>query len=502
MSMIAVGYQALINQFKLQVIPHYRQSYITPRGRGQVRIDNHQETYVYPKTYAVKDLQNPFNHLEFALKHEGINLEILQAVFNQLDGAIVQATIQERPTSKYARSLWFLYEFLTEKKLDLPSITKVKYFDLLDPKHYFTSPGIKSPRHCVNNNLIGNRDFCPMLRKTEPLKNHINNHYDLKVRALADRYDPRIITRASYYFYTKETLSSYEIEQEKPSKERLNRFIHLLQKASSIETLSKKLLIELQNIIVDPRFQDANYRFLQNYVGETINQYIQKIHYIPPKPESVERLMSGLLQTLENAMHTQLHPVLTAAIISFGFVFIHPFEDGNGRIHRFLIHYILARMQFTPPDIIFPISAVMLQKMREYDRALESFSKPLMDLITQYQLSNEGFLSVQQSTDSYYPFIDYTHLAEYLFGCIQETLREHFEKELEFLVNYDKTKAEMKAEIDMPDRLIDLFIKFVIQNHGTLSIQKRKKYFEKLSNQEIESLQSIVRAHMLDLESK
>ena len=33
----------------------------------------------------------------------------------------------------------------------------------------------------------------------------------------------------------------------------------------------------------------------------------------------------------------------SAAIIAFGFVFIHPFLDGNGRIHRFLIHDMLTR---------------------------------------------------------------------------------------------------------------------------------------------------------------
>ena len=44
-------------------------------------------------------------------------------------------------------------------------------------------------------------------------------------------------------------------------------------------------------------------------------------------------------------------PVVHAAAIAFGFVFVHPFEDANGRIHRFLIHNILARSRFTPPDL-------------------------------------------------------------------------------------------------------------------------------------------------------
>ena len=52
--------------------------------------------------------------------------------------------------------------------------------------------------------------------------------------------------------------------------------------------------------------------------------------------------MDGLIavdQKLE--MDSTFDAVLAAAVIAFGFVFIHPFVDGNGRIHRYLIHHVL-----------------------------------------------------------------------------------------------------------------------------------------------------------------
>ena len=55
--------------------------------------------------------------------------------------------------------------------------------------------------------------------------------------------------------------------------------------------------------------------------------------------------------------------VIHAAAIGYGFVFLHPFEDGNGRIHRFLIHNILARRGFTPADVMAPVSATMLKRV-------------------------------------------------------------------------------------------------------------------------------------------
>lgn len=496
MEKIPVGYSALIKLYNLSVIPPYRLSYIALEGRGQIYGQDHQETHIYPKNYAVKNAKNPFHHLAFALKYDGVNLEILQAIFEKLDKQEIEKVFKAQPTSKYTRILWFLYEFLTEKELSIPKITRLKYVDVLDPDCYFTSPGIRSQRHRVNNNLIGNKDFCPIIRRTKVLEEHIHNDYDLQAKKLTQKYNANIIARASHYLYTKETLSSFEIEHEKPSKDRASRFVGVLQKAPTIVKLTKEQLIELQNIIVDPRFKDSDFRTSQNYVGENVDYYFQKIHYISPKPENVESLMNGLLETLENSKKSNCHPVLLAAAIAFGFVFIHPFEDGNGRLHRFLIHYILSKEQFTPPGIIFPVSAVMFKKIHEYDRILETLSKPLMSLISEHELSEEGVLSVQQPTHCYYKFIDYTRFAEYLFLCIKETLHEHFEKEMQFIFKYDKTKSAMQAEVDMPDKLIDLFIKFSLQNKGKVSSQKKDKFFQNLSEEEINNLESIINTHM------
>lgn len=59
------------------------------------------------------------------------------------------------------------------------------------------------------------------------------------------------------------------------------------------------------------------------------------IHFITPKPEDLVQLMEGLM-IAHLIMKKGNTPVLIhAAVISYGFVFLHPFEDGNGRIHLF-----------------------------------------------------------------------------------------------------------------------------------------------------------------------
>lgn len=498
MNNIPVGYKAICAKLKLVTIPHFRESYIAKQGRGKTIIDNNHEIHIYPKSYSLKNENDLFENLEFALKYDGINLEIIKAIFEKTEKNKIIEYILKQPTGIYSRKIWFLYEFLMNDQLNLGNCQRIKYVDLLDPKIYFTGTTIKSPRHAINNNLPGNNQFCSFVRRTEKIERYIRLHLDEKVKSILKKYDPRLIMRACNYLYTKETISSYQIEREQPDKTRLMRFIAILQKASMIELLSKEKLIELQNIIVDSRFKNDDYRINQNYVGENIVPYFQRIHYIPPKPEDVFELMQGLLNSLDRMLDSKVHPVIIAAAISFGFVYIHPFEDGNGRLHRFLIHYILSKQNFTPKNMIFPVSSIMLENMGAYDDALEKFSKPLLSILTNYSLSDSGAMTVEQESKSFYQYVDFTHMTEYLFSCIDKTIHDHIEREIEFLVHYDKTKIAIQNIVDMPDNKIDLFIKCVIQNHGNLSMQKRKRLFPLLTENEIKQLSKIVHDFMMN----
>lgn len=496
-NIISVGYKAIVELLQLQVLPHYRESYIALQGRGKIIIDNHYEKHIYPKTYSLKNGKDLLENLEFALKYDGINLEIIKGLFNKIKKETIVDYIQKQPTGIYSRKIWFLYEFIMDDFLPLNDCRKIKYIDLLDPRHYFTGPSIKSPRHAINNNLIGNNQFCPFVRRTDILEKYIKLDLDKNVRALLKKYDSHLLARASNYLYTKETMSSFQIEKEEPDTNRIGRFIHLLEHSSVIEKLSKQQLIELQNIIVDSRFKNMDYRQNQNYVGESIKPYFQKIHYISPKFEDVPDLMQGLLDVLEKLVVSSMNPVLIAAVISFGFVFIHPFEDGNGRIHRFLIHYILSKMNFTPKGMIFPVSSVMLNNMHDYDQTLELFSKPLLSVLSQFDLSDDGVLTIKQDSKYFYQFIDYTLISEYLFKCIKMATDNYIEHEIKFLMNYDKTKKSIQDIVDMPDNLIDLLIKLVLQNKGRLSINKRDR-FSMLTDEELIKLSSIITNVMME----
>ena len=82
---------------------------------------------------------------------------------------------------------WFLYEFLTGKELDVPATKVTNYVDLLDGTKYYTAKPTPEKRQKINNNLLGDRRFCPMIRKSETLKNYINIRLDERSMEIVGR---------------------------------------------------------------------------------------------------------------------------------------------------------------------------------------------------------------------------------------------------------------------------------------------------------------------------
>ena len=86
--------------------------------------------------------------------------------------------------------------------------------------------------------------------------------------------------------------------------------------------------------------------------------------------------MRGVAAVARLGAAGQLDPVIAAACASFGLVYVHPFFDGNGRLHRFLIHHILRQAKFTPDGVALPISARMIKNVAHYPEQLRSYSRP------------------------------------------------------------------------------------------------------------------------------
>lgn len=168
---IPIGYTALVHQFGLRTLPHHRGSFISTKGGPRELKDGRVVLRPdFPPATTVLE------HLTFSLKHDGLNLAILAAVFNALDDVRdfemwLAKGLLDTPNGIYLRRLWFLYEWLTDRTIGV-SDSNARYIPLLDAEEHVTGADRPSQRHRVINNLLGERAFCPMVRKTEALKQH------------------------------------------------------------------------------------------------------------------------------------------------------------------------------------------------------------------------------------------------------------------------------------------------------------------------------------------
>lgn len=487
------GYAYLLEKLAIVGIPNWHRSLVSTTGTHYAKIQDGFVDEVFRTQYWPGEKVG--DHLEFALKYDGVNLVLLARIFEKVSQEELTEYIKSKPTGKYARRIWFFYEFLTGKQLPVDDMITSNYVDALESKDYYTvQNGEKSSRHRIVNNLLGPQGFCPVVRKTEKLHKLDASNLKKRCEVIVSSYPAELLRRALIYLYNKEAKSSFEIERIHPNASRIEKFIASLELAEKEDFCDKGRLIELQNRIVDPRFKDSDYRVSQNYVGQTVAYQKEFIHYICPKPDDLPSLMEALIDSHKLMKAGNVSPVIHAAVIAYGFVFLHPFEDGNGRIHRFLIHNILSLQNMVPRGLMFPVSAVMLKNPADYDASLEAFSKPLLQLID-YRLDEIGRMTVEGDSACYYQYMDMTSQAEALSEFVTKTIEEELVQELTFLANYDTTKKAIQDIIDMPDRLINLFLQFCLQNNGSLSAKKRSDYFGFLTDEELAAMEQTVKDH-------
>jgi hypothetical protein len=222
--------------------------------------------------------------------------------------------------------------------------------------------------------------------------------------------------------------------------------------------------------------------------------------HISARPEDLVSLVNGMV-AFDRTPAQDLDPVIAAAVLAFGFVYVHPFEDGNGRIHRYLIHHVLAERGFNPPGLVFPVSAAILDQMDEYRAVLEDYSGRLLPVI-EWEPTARGNVEVTSDSADFYRFFDATKQAEFLYACVHRTIEKDLPYETNFLRRYDRFREQVEVIVDMPDRTIDLLFRFLRQNQGSLSERARSREFGGLTMEEADQIEAFYGEIFGDLEER
>jgi Fic family protein len=203
------------------------------------------------------------------------------------------------------------------------------------------------------------------------------------------------------------------------------------EKLSDWTAHSRTDLLAAHNLMMAGLADEAG-RFRSAGVG--IQRGEEVIHIAPP-PERVPALMKDLLVWLKK---TDEHPLVASCVFHYEFEFIHPFQDGNGRMGRLWQTLILSHWR--PIFALLPVESIIRDRQQDYYDALGRADK---------SADATGFIEFM--------------LAAILRAIEESALASDQEKTLQ--------KALQKTLQKIPDRIVDL-----LRQDGRLSIKELAKH--------------------------
>ena len=487
-----IGYEYLIDLYDLRVTGVLRPCRVDRRVNASVQ-DNAQLRI--PLSMAVRT-NNPVDHLEFALKHQGIQLEIIQAACKQIGPELIQAALSTRPNGKYLRQIGFLYEYFSGHEIQIQAIS-ARYVKLFDDNAYVTGPSRLNGKYRIDQNGLGDLSFCPVVRRTAALESLLKRDLFADLQAFIEKVGgTQNLDRALGWAYLSETRSSFDIEGEAPSEDKAQRFVQLLHQAHNAQDLTEDYLAGIQSALVNnPYAQEQSYRRNQNWLQRGSRQLrATDVTYLPPAPAMLGTLMADLLQ-FANAPYPEnsRESLLKSLLVSFQFVFNHPFNDGNGRISRFLIHHGLCRAHLLEQGMILPISVAFHRHEADYLTALESVSKPIRKLWHIHNLSVDTIDAHMIASGDPYRYWDGTLIAEFGLRMAHYALDHTLIDEFNFLAKFDQAYKIINNEFDVPGKDLNNLIRMAISENGTLSKRRRKQYALVVDAAVLDAIEDVVR---------
>lgn len=484
MTMNLVGYAYLVQTMQLAAIPLKRSAVVKPVKRVTLIGDM---LSVPPSVAPAEGAM--LEHIQFALKHEGINLTVLAQALRRIPAHEVLAVWQAAPTSTYARKICFLWEAFNERLLDCKGSPKGAIATLFDPQHYITGPSVRNPRWRIDFNGLGSLAWCVTVERTQKIDQVLASDVLGRCRAFMASLPGSMMDRAMSWAYLHETSDSFAIEKEAPSEGKAQRFIQLLRQAHERQPLTEDYLVKLQNSTINNPFDQAvAFRHQQNYLSNGLRG-AAGVSYVPPSAELCDKLMAQLI-TFANGHARQIEPLVSAAIISFGFVFIHPFMDGNGRLSRFLIHHALCASGAMENGLLLPVSVAMKREEQRYLQALQAYSRPMRDFWSVQWLDGEEFRFEFLGDEALYRYWDGTAAVEFVMDMAERALDVELRDETRFLARYDQVLKAVDERYDVRTSLLSTLVMMCLDNQGVMSQNRRKQYRHQVPEELFDYLES------------
>lgn len=428
-------------------------------------------------------------HLTFHLKHETPHFELLSRLFARCDPSELAAWVADEPTGQYSRRAAFLYEFFSAGQLPVPAALGGGYHDAVDDEVLVAATpdqAVLNKRWRIRDNMPGTRAFCPMVVRAVAGHDALALDVRALIHDLEAEFGAELLMRSAVWMTLRESRSSFEIEGEADKTDRIQRFADVLARRTGQgdrAPLDNQGLAELQKEILGLRTSIRAFGLRQSpvFVGEMV-RYQEIVHYVAPPPEDLAEMVDGLQAFMTRTRGQS--PLMRSAIAAFGFVYIHPLADGNGRVHRFLVNDVLRRDGVVQAPMILPVSSLIASdgaERRAYEQILDTISRPLMRALTdRYHFAQtpieypDGIASNfvfdgAETARHVWRYLDLSQHVAYLADVVQRTVRQDMLEESRYLRSHAQARASIKEIVEMPDVQIDRLIRSIEVNKGALT---------------------------------
>lgn len=498
-----IGYEFLLGQIPLRMPPLICPARVT----SVTRIEATEAQISIPKHVAPAQGSSVLDHAMFALKHEVIQLAILHEAMKLVSLDEIALAIFNQPTSATLRRAAFVWEKANEREIPLHGTsTGGNYIEMFDPvEHYTGEVWETNKRLRVNFNGIGPYSFCPVVKRDPKLQEEgAKIIQELKVW-VCNPNNKQLLERVMNWAYLSETRDSYAIENEVPSPSKERAFLNAMEHLKDRSALSEEYLVSLQNAVISsPRAAEMQFRDHQNWLQRGGHGAIA-VRYVPPPPDAMLNMMNGFMR-MANSKSGDVPPLIKASLVSFGFVFLHPFLDGNGRLSRLLAHHSLNCSQVLPDvngnPAILPLSVAMKNDEKGYLEALEAFSKPIRGLWDVLYIDGSQFDFEFKSSIMTYSSWSGNHVARFMTRCARVALEKSLLDEAAYIEAYDEAFREIDELFDLPNKTVNLIIQWIQQNDCKMP-ERRKNSQELLllKPDEVLSIEKIIAMHFKPIHS-
>lgn len=323
--------------------------------------------------------------LTLALSSAGVDLEALDALFEAITPADVSAIVAAEPTAAVNRRLWFLYEWLTGREIDITEPAgPLEFVPILDASvQVALDIGVPSARHRVLDNLPGTRRYCPMVRWTAALKAAAAKKLDERAGAILWTAQSEERQRLEEQLQLLDARSSFALERQSPSSVCEARWADATGQAG-VRPLTTQELGRLRCLCGD----DSSVMRAGTQRG-----------IAAAREGDRESALGGIIDYTERALCGAVDPVIVAAATAFGFASVQGADPPSRLVHRWLVHYVLDAAGYRPLAGVLPISAVLAREADRYERLLAAASNRSR-------------------------YFDATEHAEFLYACVEQTV-EH-----------------------------------------------------------------------------